>query len=115
MPLRLSGARPFPFMSACLITPRQASILNLLTEGKSNKQIAQSLNCAERTIKEHIRQLCWKLQVKERKRTTLARYWLCPIFRLGAGYETPLTAAADVLERDRLRAKEANFAHNNSD
>lgn len=91
-------------MSASLVTPRQASILDLLIQGKSNKQIAQSLGCAERTIKEHVRQLMWKLQIADRKRTTLARYWLFPLFRLGAGHETLLPPAA--IGPGRVRTEE---------
>lgn len=51
--------------SECL-TPRQSQVLNLVVEGKSNKEIARHLNLAEGTIKVHMSALFRGLGVSSR-------------------------------------------------
>lgn len=53
-----------------VLTPRQTEILRGLVEGRSNKEIARSLNIIEGTVKAHIRSMMGKLRV--RNRTQLA-------------------------------------------
>ena len=36
------------------LTPRQEQILSLLTEGKSNKEIAEELGIQQGTVKQHL-------------------------------------------------------------
>ena len=48
------------------ITSRQREVLKLLAEGKSNKQIANTLSCAEGTIKAHIAAIFRALNVSNR-------------------------------------------------
>ena len=53
-----------------VLTPRQLEILHGLVDGRSNKEIARSLNIIEGTVKAHIRSMMGKLRV--RNRTQLA-------------------------------------------
>src|SRR4029078_6376623 len=48
------------------LTPRELATLRLLAEGKSNKEIANSLGIAERTVKTHLGHLFEKLGVTSR-------------------------------------------------
>ncbi len=48
------------------ITPKEISILQLLSEGKSNKQIAESLFIAEGTVKWHLHNIYTKLNAANR-------------------------------------------------
>lgn len=54
------------------LSPREMCILNLLTDGASNKQIARKLDIAESTVKVHIKTILRKIQVKNR---TQAAIW----------------------------------------
>ncbi len=49
-----------------ILTDRQLEILNLLMEGKSNKQIAKDLNLSENTVKVHVSTILKILQVENR-------------------------------------------------
>jgi len=55
------------------LTPRQHEVLQLLAEGKSNKQICRVLNVAEGTIKNHLYALFRQIGVSNR---TEAALWL---------------------------------------
>jgi NarL family two-component system response regulator LiaR len=48
------------------LTPREIEVLNWIAEGLSNKEIAQKLSVAERTIKSHISNIFQKLHVNDR-------------------------------------------------
>jgi len=48
------------------ISQRERDIAGLLMQGKSNKEIADSLYIAPNTVKNHIHSLFQKLQVKSR-------------------------------------------------
>jgi len=48
------------------ISQREREIAELLIQGKSNKEIADSLYIAPNTVKNHIHSLFQKLQVKSR-------------------------------------------------
>jgi two-component system NarL family response regulator len=48
------------------LTPRELATLRLLADGKSNKEIANSLGIAERTVKTHLGHLFEKLGVTSR-------------------------------------------------
>jgi DNA-binding NarL/FixJ family response regulator len=48
------------------LTPRQEHIFTLLSEGKSNKEIARTLNLSEATIKAHLASILKTLEVKNR-------------------------------------------------
>ena len=47
-------------------TPRQADVLKLLLQGKSNKVIARELDMQECTVKVHVRQIMKKLNAANR-------------------------------------------------
>jgi DNA-binding NarL/FixJ family response regulator len=54
------------------LTPRQAEIMDMLAEGKSNKEIARHLKVLEGTVKLHVKGVLRKLGVKNRTEAVLA-------------------------------------------
>ncbi|MFG2001909.1 LuxR C-terminal-related transcriptional regulator [Spirillospora sp. NPDC048911] len=58
--LTVSGER------ALLLTPREAEIMDLVAAGLSNRQIAERLVIAEKTVKNHIHQIYKRLGVYDR-------------------------------------------------
>src|SRR6266702_2746702 len=52
-------------------TERETEVLRLLFQGRSNKQIARSLNTTEQTIKSHVSRILSKLGVQSRTQATL--------------------------------------------
>jgi two-component system NarL family response regulator len=52
--------------SSIVITKREFEVLQELTTGKSNNDIANSLNVTERTIKAHITNILRKLKASDR-------------------------------------------------
>lgn len=57
---------------ARLLTPRQEQILSLLTEGKSNKEIAGELGIQQGTVKQHLFVLFRRLGVVNRAKAVIA-------------------------------------------
>lgn len=55
---------PPPTTSERLLSPRQTQILNLLSQGLTNKQIAQQLQLAPRTVNLHITEIKRKLDTQ---------------------------------------------------
>ena len=53
------------------LTERETEVLRLLAHGQSNKQIARSLNIAEKTVKVHVSNILSKLGVQSRTQATL--------------------------------------------
>lgn len=49
-----------------LYTKRECEILQLLTDGQSNKKISETLEISEKTVKNHISSLFKKMQVNDR-------------------------------------------------
>jgi two-component system nitrate/nitrite response regulator NarL len=49
-----------------LVTPREQEILRLVAKGETNRQIAATLNIAENTVKNHIKNLLVKLSLDNR-------------------------------------------------
>jgi len=61
--------RPPSFLDSprlCRMTPREQQVAELITEGASNKEIAQQLNITERTVKAYLTELFRDLQVSDR-------------------------------------------------
>ena len=62
------------------LTPRQRDILRLLTQGMSNKMIANKLSIAEKTVKTHLTAIFASLNVNNRAeaiaRTLNQRFWI---------------------------------------
>lgn len=48
------------------LTRREAEVLRVLAQGKSNKEIGRELNIAQGTVKVHMRAVCEKLNVTRR-------------------------------------------------
>src|SRR5262249_39747545 len=66
--LRAAAARTEPamFPSGGILTGREQQVLSLLNQGRSNKEIANALNIASATVKNHVHHLLAKLQVTTR-------------------------------------------------
>ncbi len=54
-----------------LLTRRQRDVLALISEGRSNKLIAQALAMSESTVKAHVKQIIKRLQVANRTQAAL--------------------------------------------
>lgn len=67
-----AAANPAPQAPAEALTPREGELLRLVAVGLSNREIAARLQIAEGTVKNHLRNILAKLQV--RNRTALASY-----------------------------------------
>ena len=48
------------------LTPRELEVAAMLVKGASNKEIARALELQEVTVKLHVRNLCRKLETKNR-------------------------------------------------
>ena len=55
-----------PAEPAAQLTTRELQVLRLVARGKSNRQIAEELFISENTVKNHIRNMLEKLQMKSR-------------------------------------------------
>ncbi|GLX65983.1 response regulator [Paenibacillus glycanilyticus] len=60
------------------LTPRELEVLELLTKGLSNKDIAQTLVVAEKTVKTHVSSILSKLDLADR---TQAALFAAPLFQ----------------------------------
>src|ERR1700722_10749596 len=57
------------------VSPREQQVLNLLVQGRSNKEIGGQLNIALHTVKQHLRMLFLRAGIRDGdKRVKLARY-----------------------------------------
>jgi DNA-binding CsgD family transcriptional regulator len=72
------------------LTPRQEQILSLLTEGKSNKEIAEELGIQQGTVKQHLFVLFRRLGVVNRAKAVIA--------------------ASQLLKAQRARGRESGWA-----
>lgn len=54
-----------------LLTPRQRDVLAMLSQGKSNKEIARDLNLAEITVKLHVTAILRSLRVENRTQAAI--------------------------------------------
>jgi DNA-binding CsgD family transcriptional regulator len=67
---RRAGAEPFARNEAAIrslgLSPRECEILELLSSGESNKEIARRLGISPNTVKAHIARVYEKLEVQRR-------------------------------------------------
>src|SRR5690625_764504 len=62
-----------------LYTKRECEVLQLLTDGQSNRQIAETLNISEKTVKNHVSSLFKKMNVNDRTQavvTAIRNHWV---------------------------------------
>ena len=55
-----------PSSPAANLSPREKEVLDLVTQGKSNKEIAAALAIAENTVKNHLKNILEKLHLENR-------------------------------------------------
>ncbi|MEK6618747.1 MAG: response regulator transcription factor [Nitrospirota bacterium] len=53
------------------LTEREITVLRLVADGKTNKEIANSLGLSEKTVKNHVRNIFHKLQVYDRTQAAI--------------------------------------------
>lgn len=53
------------------LTPREQEVLELIAEGKSNREIASELYIAERTVKNHVNSILRTLDVRDRTQAAI--------------------------------------------
>ena len=53
------------------LSEREITVLRLVAEGKTNKEVANSLDLSEKTIKNHVRNIFHKLQVYDRTQAVI--------------------------------------------
>ena len=84
---RIGGAQKSPAAGRFGLSPRESSVLVVLTEGRTNREIAERLFISERTVAVHVRRILAKLGVSGRVEAAgLA-------IRLGLVPDDPRTAA----------------------
>jgi DNA-binding CsgD family transcriptional regulator len=63
---RVGGAPAVPTASRFGLSPRENSVLLVLAEGRTNREIAERLFISERTVKTHISNIFQKLDLSDR-------------------------------------------------
>jgi DNA-binding NarL/FixJ family response regulator len=53
------------------LSERELEILNLLAQGKNNREIAREIHLTEGTVKNHITQILCQLEVRDRTQAAL--------------------------------------------
>jgi DNA-binding NarL/FixJ family response regulator len=72
--------------NACMFTPQEQKVVNLVAEGLTNRQIAEELNLSQHTIKNYLFRMFEKLEVSTRVELVFAG-----LGSLGAARSHPLT------------------------
>lgn len=67
----LSEQRDIDQKSFSLLTEREREVLRQLAQGKNNRQIAADLFIAEKTVKNHVSNILWKLECNDRTQAAL--------------------------------------------
>lgn len=70
-------SRPRPADTLSKLTAREAGILDLLSQGLTNREIGESIHLAEKTVKHHITKILQKLQVRSRTEAALMAVQHC--------------------------------------
>ena len=53
------------------LTPRESEVLGCITRGRSNRQIAEDLRIAEKTVRIHVSAVLNKMGVRDRTQATI--------------------------------------------
>lgn len=69
--LLLEFSRPRPLDDIAGLTPREAGVLELLSQGLTNREIGERLHLAEKTVKHHMTSILQKLHVRTRTEAAL--------------------------------------------
>jgi two-component system, NarL family, nitrate/nitrite response regulator NarL len=64
--LKSGASEAMTIIGAEVLTPRELEVAAMLVKGASNKEIARALDLQEVTVKLHVRNLCRKLETKNR-------------------------------------------------
>lgn len=81
------------FQTSCHLTPRQLDVLALLERGKSNKEIARSLELAEGTVKTHCMAIFRELGVNNRTQAALRAKGMLACLHTHGGYRETKSVA----------------------
>jgi DNA-binding NarL/FixJ family response regulator len=68
---RISAQRAVDLKVFSELTDREREVLRLIGNGKRNREIAQELFISEKTVKNHVSNILWKLQVNDRTEAAL--------------------------------------------
>ena len=72
--VRRSPSRPRPGTELEHLTPRELEVLNLITQGQSNAEIAETLVVSPATVKTHVAHVLMKLGVRDRAQAVIYAY-----------------------------------------
>ena len=91
------------------LSPREGEVLQLVTQGATNKKIADSLFISENTVKTHLRNIMEKLHLANRSQASVRAFKSCneSIGRAEKAYVAYLEAQKEVLE-EVLRIHQQN-------
>ena len=68
---RISSQRAVDLKVFSELTDREREVLKLIANGKRNREIATELFISEKTVKNHVSNILWKLQVNDRTEAAL--------------------------------------------
>lgn len=68
----LAAQKPAAEVATSAISKREFTVLELLAEGKTNREIGDALSLAEPTVKMHVKSICKKLGVTNRTQAVIA-------------------------------------------
>jgi DNA-binding NarL/FixJ family response regulator len=68
---KAAESTPADLSSFDALTPREQEVLQLIAEGKSNREIAGALYIAERTVKNHVNSILRTLDVRDRTQAAI--------------------------------------------
>jgi two-component system response regulator DevR len=98
--VRLTAASP-PGRDVLALTPQERRVLGLVAQGKTNKEIGNTLGLSEKTVKNYLSHAFEKLSVSRRAQAAVLftrRYGAQPSLDAGAaGWTAPAPAAADAV------------------
>ena len=58
------------------LSPREMTVLKLITEGSANNAVAEKLEITNETVKQHVKHILRKLAVEDRTQAAITAIWL---------------------------------------